>query len=198
MRRIPVRWEAIRISPLPILPVKDPGERFPRDHYSVEIRNRQGKGINVSGTRNLVRCPHCGANNNIDPQRGIEHARCGRCHAPLASGGASSGPSEPIVVTDADFSERVINSRLPVLVDFWAPWCGPCRQVAPVLEDLAREYRGRVIVAKLNVDENGYTAREFRVSSIPTLVLIRDGNELNRMVGAQSRPHIERLLSMVV
>lgn len=148
----------------------------------------------------LVRCPHCGANNKVDPHRGIEHARCGRCHAPLAQGGASasSAPSEPIVVTDADFSERVINSRLPVLVDFWAPWCGPCQQVAPVLEDLAREYRGRVIVAKLNVDENGYTAREFRVSSIPTLLLIRDGNELNRVVGAQSRPHIERLLSMVV
>ncbi|MGC8530257.1 MAG: thioredoxin [Leptospirillia bacterium] len=136
----------------------------------------------------------------MDPQRGIEHARCGHCHAPLALGraSASSAPAEPIVVTDADFYERVINSRLPVLVDFWAPWCGPCRQVAPLLEDLAREYRGRVIVAKLNVDENGYTAREFRVSSIPTLVLIRGGNEVNRLIGAQSRPYIERLLSMVV
>ena len=148
----------------------------------------------------IVRCPVCGTPNKVNPRREMDQARCGRCHATL-SGAVSSGlppPSAPVTVTDADFSERVIGSPLPVLVDFWAPWCGPCRQVAPVLEELAQKYQGRLVVAKLNVDENGYTAREFRVSSIPTLILIKDGNELNRMVGVESRPRIEQFLSMVL
>ncbi len=154
----------------------------------------------MSEGKSVIRCPFCGTANKVDPLKPLEQARCGQCHKTLAAAASSttSAPSAPVVVTDADFSERVIDSPLPVLVDFWAPWCGPCRQVAPVLEELAEKYRGRLIVAKLNVDENGYTAREFRVSSIPTLILIKDGNELNRMVGAESRPQIERFLSMVV
>ena len=148
----------------------------------------------------VVRCPVCGTLNKVKAGRDLEQARCGQCHASLTGAVAanSHAPSAPVTVTDADFSERVINSSLPVLVDFWAPWCGPCRQVAPVLEELARKFQGRLIVAKLNVDENGYTASEFRVASIPTLILIKDGNELNRMVGAESPARIEQFLSMVV
>lgn len=102
---------------------------------------------------------------------------------PASNGGGKAAPS---AVTDANFRKVVLNSDRPVLVDFWAPWCGPCRMIAPVLEDLAAQHAGRVRIVKLNVDENPATAQQYGVRSIPTLILFKDGQAVQRQVGANT------------
>jgi thioredoxin 1 len=101
--------------------------------------------------------------------------------------------TEPVHVTDSNFDETVKKHPL-VLVDFWAPWCGPCRALAPTIEELAKEYAGKIVVGKLNVDENPSTAECFQVFSIPTLVIMKDGCEVDRIVGLVPKKHIEALL----
>jgi thioredoxin 1 len=99
-----------------------------------------------------------------------------------------------VTVTDRDFQQQVLGSELPMLVDFWAPWCVPCHLVAPVVEEIAAEQVGRLRVAKLNVNDSPQTAQRFGVLSIPTLVLFRGGQERGRVVGAQGKDDIVRML----
>jgi thioredoxin 1 len=87
-------------------------------------------------------------------------------------------------VTDASFKEQVLDSEVPVLVDFWAPWCGPCRMVAPVVDELAEQYQGQVKVVKLNTDENPQVASQYGIRSIPTLMIFKDGQRVDMVVGA--------------
>ena len=138
----------------------------------------------------LVRCPSCGATNRVPVSRLRAGTRpvCGRCKRPL--------PLEagPITVTDANFAAEVEASPLPVLLDLWAPWCGPCRMLAPIVEELAGELAGRVKVGKLNVDENPATAGRFNVRSIPTLLVLKGGREIDRIVGVQPKAEIARRL----
>ena len=98
--------------------------------------------------------------------------------------------TEPINVTDAAFEKSVMESSLPVVVDFWAPWCGPCKMVAPTLDKIAQEYAGKLIIAKVNTDENPEWATKFGVQGIPTMLLVYDGKVVNRQVGALPEPMI--------
>lgn len=104
----------------------------------------------------------------------------------------------PIEISDASFSTEVLSSNKPVLVDFWATWCGPCKMVAPVLEEIAAERAGQLTIAKLDVDANPETARDFQVVSIPTLILFKNGQPVKRIVGAKGKAALLRELSDVV
>jgi len=97
-------------------------------------------------------------------------------------------------ISDSEFQSYVLNSSLPVLVDFWAPWCGPCRAVAPILEEIAKEYATTLRVAKLNVDENTQTAQQYAVRSIPTLLLFKDGKVLEQVIGSLPKAKLEELV----
>ena len=99
-----------------------------------------------------------------------------------------------VKITDEDFDQEVIQATIPVLVDFWAAWCGPCKMIAPVLEELAKEYSGRIKIVKMNVDENMETPNNFSVRSIPTLILYKDGSEIDRMVGVVPKSTLEEMI----
>jgi thioredoxin 2 len=133
----------------------------------------------------IITCPNCATKNRVRPRpEGVP--RCSVCHTVLPW----------IVETDADGFDEEITASVPVLVDFWAPWCGPCRMVSPVVEQMGREFAGRLKVVKLNVDEAPAIASRYGVQGIPLLVVIAHGEEVDRVVGAvpaaQLRDVIER------
>ena len=101
---------------------------------------------------------------------------------------------EPINVTDEAFEKTVVNSNLPVIVDFWAPWCGPCKMVAPILEKIAKEYSGKVIVAKVDTDNHSEWANKFGVQGIPTMLFMADGKVVHQQVGALPEPMLRQIL----
>lgn len=103
-----------------------------------------------------------------------------------------------LVITDSNFQQEVAQSKMPVLVDFWAPWCSPCRIIGPIVEELAKEFSGKVKVGKLNVDENQQTAGEFGVMSIPTLLFFKDGQPVDSIVGVQSKETIKQKMEKLL
>lgn len=102
--------------------------------------------------------------------------------------------SKPVEIEEARFSEAVLKAEMPVLVDFWAPWCGPCRMVAPVVEELAEEYDGKVSFVKVNVDDNPKVASQYGVMSIPTLILFKEGQPVNNIVGFRPKAELKKNL----
>jgi thioredoxin 2 len=144
----------------------------------------------------VVTCPNCEAKNRVDEAKlANSQARCGRCRTLL-----SSSPTGPVTVTDQTFEAEVLKAsdNIPVLLDCWAPWCGPCRMIAPVLDQLAAESQGRYRIAKLNVDENRRTADQFRIASIPTMLIFKNGQLVDRLTGAQPKQAIAQHLSQAI
>jgi len=105
---------------------------------------------------------------------------------------------EPLHVTDATFQKEVLEATLPVLVDFWAPWCGPCRMVAPVIDELAAEYDGKVVIAKVNTDENQVIPGKFGIMGIPSIILFKGGAEVERLVGARPKKALAERLDALI
>ena len=101
---------------------------------------------------------------------------------------------DTVSVTDSEFKATVLDSAEPVLVDFWAPWCGPCKAIAPALDELATRYKGKVKVAKMNVDENQQTAQDYGVRGIPTLLVFKGGKVVEQRVGAMPKPDVQKMI----
>ena len=140
----------------------------------------------------ILTCPNCGTKNRVNETLALAHKPvCGKCGASLIASDGSSA-STPQVVTDDSFAQDVVaaSSAKPVLVDAWAEWCGPCRMIAPVLDQLAAESKGRYKIAKLNVDENPRTASQFNIRSIPTMLIFKNGKLVDQIVGAQPKQAI--------
>lgn len=135
----------------------------------------------------IITCQNCGAKNRVALEK-LNQAICGKCKTHIEI------QDSPIQITDSNFAEEVGKSTIPILVDFWATWCPPCKMIAPIIEQLAKEMAGKAKIGKLDVDQNPITASKFRVQSIPTLIIFKDGKEVDRMVGSQSREAILRRL----
>jgi thioredoxin 2 len=122
-------------------------------------------------------CPQCHSVNRVPEERFADHPKCGACKAPLFSG-------HPVELDAAGFHKHVAHSEIPVVADFWAPWCGPCRMMAPVFAQAATEFSGRAQLVKVNTEAEPGLAGRFGIRSIPTLVLFRNGKEVRRLAGA--------------
>jgi len=125
----------------------------------------------------LIACPHCTAVNRVPDDRLVDDPVCGRCGKPVLSG-------QPVELTDATFDAVVSKTELPVVVDFWAPWCGPCRMMAPQFEKAAAALKGSAMLVKVNSDNHPLSASRFSIRSIPTMVMLRRGAEVKRLSGA--------------
>ena len=138
-------------------------------------------------THHIV-CAHCGATNRLPADRLGDDPTCGRCHQPLLTGA-------PIELDDRSFDAFVQKSSLPVLVDVWAPWRGPCRQMAPQFDAAARQLKGRALLVKVNSDDSPQTSAKFAIRSIPSLVRLQGGAELRRQSGSLPAAQIVALAS---
>ena len=135
-----------------------------------------------------VACPFCSTLNRVNLARIGDHPKCGSCGRPILL-------DRPLVVTDATFARVIADAEVPVLVDFYADWCGPCKIVAPILDEIARTRAGNVLVLKLDTDRNPSTTTRFGVQGIPTLIAFAGGREVSRQTGAAPRQAIETLLA---
>ncbi|MGD8277359.1 MAG: thioredoxin TrxC [Gemmatimonadota bacterium] len=139
----------------------------------------------------LVRCPVCSALNRVDTARVEDQPKCGECQKPLHLG-------RPTPVTDQDLERVIKESDIPVVVDFYADWCGPCKFMAPVLDELARERKGQILVTKLDTDRNPASAVQYGIRGIPTLIIFKGGREATRQVGAVPKASLERVIDHVM
>lgn len=143
----------------------------------------------------VIQCSGCGTKNRVPKHRIKEGPVCGKCRAPLPE---MSFHNTPVMVTDSTFQTEVMAYPGPVLVDCWAPWCGPCKMMGPILDQVAREYAGRAKITKINVDQNPLISSRFNILSIPTLLFFKNGQLINSVPGAVQKPEIDRILAGMV
>jgi len=136
----------------------------------------------MSDKKHIV-CPHCSAVNRIPAARLGDHPKCGKCKQPLFTG-------HPVELTDQNFAKFISNSDLPVIVDFWAEWCGPCKMMAPAFAEASAQLEPNVILAKLNTEVAQQTAAQFGIRSIPSIIKFKDGKEVARQAGALNAQQI--------
>ena len=132
-------------------------------------------------------CPHCDSINRLPATKLNDGGQCGKCHDTLFN-------DQPLELSSSNFLRHISKNDIPVVVDFWASWCGPCKMIGPVLEEIAGEYAGRVKVAKLNIDENPNTPPKFGIRGIPTLMLFKNGAVEATKVGALSKSQLTAFL----
>ncbi len=138
-----------------------------------------------------VICPHCLSANNIPHKESYTKANCGKCKKSLLA-------TKPLELTSSNFDEVVVNSDLPVVVDFWAPWCGPCKMMAPNFEKSATKFPLKVLFAKVNTESEQSLGSRFGIRSIPTLVIFKDSKEVHRVSGALDESNLSRLVSQFI
>ena len=130
-----------------------------------------------------VVCKHCLSVNNIPSKDSYKKANCGKCKNSLLD-------TSPIDLTTTNFDDIIVNSDLPIIVDFWAPWCGPCKMLAPVLDEISDEFDGKVTIAKVNIDDNPASPGKYGVRGIPTMLLFKNGELKSTKVGATTKSNI--------
>jgi thioredoxin 2 len=150
-------------------------------------------GVDLDDRGLVVACGACGKKNRLAYERLGDPVRCGQCKEPLTA------PGVPIEIEQsADFDRVIARASLPVVVDYWAPWCGPCRMVAPELQKVAARQAGRVLVVKVNTDALSDIGQRFNIRSIPTLAIFAGGREIARTTGARPAPDIEAFIAQSV
>lgn len=156
------------------------------------------KGFENKESRNvyMVRCLSCGAKNRIPESKMGRTAKCGKCREPVETAELMSARS--IMTTDRDFEVKVLKSPVPVLFFAFANWCPSCRAVIPVVEELAKEWKGRVRVAKINVDQNPVTSNRFNILSVPTIIIFDNGQAKDRLTGAAPKLQIVNKMSSYI
>ena len=136
----------------------------------------------------IARCPMCATLNRVDLARIDDRPKCAQCGKPILL-------DRPLGVTDDDFERVITGSEVPVLVDFYADWCGPCKMMAPILDAIARDHAGQMLLVKLDTDRNPVMTRRFDIRGLPTFAVFQGGREVARQVGAVPRPMLEQLLA---
>jgi len=143
----------------------------------------------------IIPCSECGAKNRVVKALLDDKPKCGKCHAPL---GAIPHFSHPIPITDHTFDQEILAFPGPVLMEYYSPMCGYCKTLDPILDQLASEYAGRIKIGKMNIDQNPLTASQYDIMSTPTMILFKNGKQINKILGAVSKAEIENHLRYVL
>ncbi len=143
----------------------------------------------------IIECSDCGAKNRLIKALLNDQPKCGKCHAPLQ---AVPYYNHPILITDSTFNQEILDSPGPALMEYYSPLCAYCKTLDPILDQLASEYAGRIKIGKMNIDQNPLTASQYDIMSTPTMILFKDGKQINKLLGALSKEEIENHLHHVL